>query len=169
MSATELVTQSRERESSQLKKPELLAPAGNLEKLQFAVRYGADAVYIGGQQYGLRAKAGNFSFEDMAQGVEFAKAHGAKVYVAANIIAHNEDLSGVKDYFKTLKKIGVDAVIVADPAIIELGREAAPDLDMHISTQASITNWKAIQFWAKEGIPRVVLAREVSLEEIKEI
>ena len=169
MSATELVTQSREREASQLKKPELLAPAGNLEKLQFAVRYGADAVYIGGQQYGLRAKAGNFSFEDMAQGVEFAKAHGAKVYVAANIIAHNEDLSGVKDYFKTLQKIGVDAVIVADPAIIELGREAAPDLDMHISTQASITNWKAIQFWAKEGIPRVVLAREVSLEEIKEI
>jgi len=101
--------------------------------------------------------------------VDFAKAHGAKVYVAANIIAHNEDLSGIKEYFKMLRKIGIDAVIVADPAVIELGREAAPDMEMHISTQASITNWKAIQFWAKEGIPRVVLAREVSLEEIKEI
>ncbi|EGL82695.1 peptidase U32 [Caldalkalibacillus thermarum TA2.A1] len=152
-----------------LKKPELLAPAGNLEKLQFAVRYGADAVYIGGQQYGLRAKAGNFTFEDMAKGVDFASRYGAKVYVAANIIAHNEDLAGVRDYFKKLQEIGVDACIVADPALIELGRDAAPDLEMHISTQASITNWKAVQFWAQEGIPRVVLAREVSLEEIKEI
>lgn len=152
-----------------IKKPELLAPAGNLEKLQFAIRYGADAVYIGGQKYGLRAKAGNFSYEDMAKGVEFAKAHGAKVYVAANIIAHNEDLPGVKDYFKKLDEIGVDAVIVADPAIVQLGREVAPDLELHISTQTSITNWKAIQFWAREGIRRVVLAREVSLEEIREI
>lgn len=152
-----------------IRKPELLAPAGNLEKLQFAIRYGADAVYIGGQQYGLRAKAGNFSYGDMAKGVEFAKAHGAKVYVAANIIAHNEDLPGVQAYFKKLDEIGIDAVIVADPAIIQLGREAAPDLEMHISTQTSVTNWKAIQFWAREGIPRVVLAREVSLEEIREI
>lgn len=152
-----------------IKKPELLAPAGNLEKLHFAIRYGADAVYIGGQQYGLRAKAGNFSFEEMAKGVEFASQYGAKVYVAANIIAHNEDLPGVKEYFKTLAEIGVDACIVADPALIQLGREAAPDLEMHISTQASVTNWKAIQFWAEEGIPRVVLAREVSLDEIREI
>lgn len=152
-----------------IRKPELLAPAGNLEKLQFAIRYGADAVYIGGQHYGLRAKAGNFSYGDMAKGVEFAKAHGAKVYVAANIIAHNEDLPGVQAYFKKLDEIGIDAVIVADPAIIQLGREAAPDLEMHISTQTSVTNWKAIQFWAREGIPRVVLAREVSLEEIREI
>lgn len=156
-------------EQTVLKKPELLAPAGNLEKLQFAVRYGADAVYIGGQQYGLRAKAGNFSFEDMAKGVDFASRYGAKVYVAANIIAHNEDLPGVRDYFKKLQETGIDAVIVADPALIALGREAAPDLEMHISTQTSITNWKTVQFWAQEGIPRVVLAREVSLEEMKEI
>lgn len=151
------------------KKPELLAPAGNLEKLKFAVLYGADAVYIGGQQYGLRAKAGNFTFEDMREGVAFAHERGAKVYVAANIMAHNEDFAGMADYFQMLQKVGIDAVIVADPAIVDVCREAAPGLEIHISTQASVTNWQAVQFWAEEGIPRVVLAREVSLQEICEI
>ncbi|WP_024984636.1 peptidase U32 family protein [Brevibacillus borstelensis] len=151
------------------KKPELLAPAGNLEKLRFAVLYGADAVYIGGQQYGLRAKAGNFTFEDMREGVAFAHERGAKVYVAANIMAHNEDFAGMADYFQMLQKVGIDAVIVADPAIVDVCREAAPGLEIHISTQASVTNWQAVQFWAEEGIPRVVLAREVSLQEICEI
>ncbi|WP_234410391.1 peptidase U32 family protein [Caldalkalibacillus mannanilyticus] len=150
-----------------IKRPELLAPAGDLEKLKFAIRYGADAVYIGGKQFGLRAKAGNFTFEDMENGVDFAKQHQAKVFVATNIIAHNEDLKGAKDYFQKLHAVGVDAVIVADPALVMACRDAAPDLEIHISTQASITNWKTVKFWAEEGIPRVVLAREVSIEEIK--
>ena len=151
------------------KKPELLAPAGNLEKLKFAVHYGADAVYIGGKQFGLRAKAGNFSIEEMKKGVEFAKKYGAKVYVAANIIAHNENLAGAKEYFKSLYEIGIAAVIVADPALITACKEAAPDLEIHISTQASIANWRTAQYWKSEGIPRVVLAREVSIDEIREI
>lgn len=156
-------------ERTKLKKPELLAPAGNLEKLKFAVLYGADAVYIGGQKYGLRSKAGNFSYEDMKEGVAFAHQHGAKVFVAANIIAHNEDFDGMTDYFQTLYQIGIDAVIIADPAVVDICREAAPDLEIHISTQSSITNWQAVQFWADEGIPRVVLAREVSLDEVQKI
>ncbi|GGM23411.1 protease [Paraliobacillus quinghaiensis] len=156
-------------DSTTKKKPELLAPAGNLEKLKFAIHYGADAVYIGGKQFGLRSKAGNFSFEDMAEGVAFANQYGAKVYVAANIIAHNDNLDGAHEYFKKLYEVGIAAVIVADPALIEACREAAPDLEVHISTQASIANWRTVDFWKKEGIPRVVLAREVSLEEIKEM
>lgn len=152
-----------------LKKPELLAPAGNLEKLKFAVMYGADAVYIGGQQFGLRSKAGNFTYENMKEGVAFAHEHGAKVFVAANIIAHNEDFAGMEEYFRTLYEIGIDAVIVADPAIVEVCKQAAPKLEIHLSTQASTTNWQAVQFWANEGIARVVLAREVSMEEIRQI
>ncbi|MCZ0701918.1 putative protease [Natronobacillus azotifigens] len=156
-------------ETTRKQKPELLAPAGNLEKLKFAIHYGADAVYIGGKQFGLRSKAGNFSFEDMAEGVAFANKYGAKVYVAANIIAHNDNLEGAHQYFKKLYEIGIAAVIVADPALIQACREAAPDLEVHISTQASIANWKTVEFWKNEGIPRVVLAREVSLAEIKEM
>jgi putative protease len=152
-----------------LKRPELLAPAGNLEKLKFAVLYGADAVYIGGQKFGLRSKAGNFTYEDMEEGVAFAHQHGAKVFVAANIIAHNEDFDGIKEYFRTLYKIGVDAVIIADPALIYFCKQAAPALEIHLSTQASTTNWQAVNFWAEEGVSRVVLAREVSLDEIREI
>ena len=151
------------------KKPELLAPAGNLEKLKFAIHYGADAVYIGGQQFGLRSNAGNFTFDEMREGVAFANKYGAKVYVAANIIAHNENLEGLHEYFKKLYDIGIAAVIVADPALIQACREAAPDLEVHISTQASIANWKTAEFWKNEGIPRVVLAREVSVEEIREM
>lgn len=151
------------------KKPELLAPAGNLEKLKFAIHYGADAVYIGGQQFGLRSNAGNFTFDEMREGVAFANKYGAKVYVAANIIAHNENLEGLHEYFKKLYDIGIAAVIVADPALIQACREAAPDLEVHISTQASVANWKTAEFWKNEGIPRVVLAREVSVEEIREM
>ncbi len=148
---------------------ELLAPAGNLEKLKFAIHYGADAVYIGGKQFGLRAKAGNFSYEDMVEGVNFANKYHAKVYVAANIIAHNDDLKGAEDFFRTLYEIGIHAVIIADPSLIQLCKKAAPNLEIHLSTQASITNWRAIQFWKDLGISRVVLAREVSVEEIKSI
>lgn len=152
-----------------MKKPELLAPAGNLEKLEFAIRYGADAVYIGGQQFGLRAKAGNFTFEDMEKGIDFAHRHGAKIFVAANIIAHNEDLIGLKDYLLTLDQIGVDALIIADPAIIYRVKQTIPEMEIHLSTQASTTNWQTVQFWKNEGVSRVVLAREVSLQEIRAI
>lgn len=151
------------------KKPELLAPAGNLEKLKFAIHYGADAVYIGGQQFGLRSNAGNFTFDEMRKGVAFANKYNAKVYVAANIIAHNENLEGLHEYFKELYDIGIAAVIVADPALIQACREAAPDLEVHISTQASVANWKTAEFWKNEGLPRVVLAREVSVDEIREM
>ena len=151
------------------RKPELLAPAGNLEKLKFAIHYGADAVYIGGKQFGLRSNAGNFTFDEMREGVEFAEKYGSKVYVATNIIAHNENLEGAHEYFKTLYEVGIHAVIVADPALIQACREAAPDLEVHISTQASIANWKTAEFWKNEGIPRVVLAREVSVDEIREM
>lgn len=152
-----------------LKRPELLAPAGDLEKLKFAVMYGADAIYIGGDRFGLRAKAGNFSLDEMKQGVAFAHQHHVKVYTAANIIAHNEDIDGVEDYFRDLEAIGMDAVIIADPGFIEICREVAPKLEIHLSTQASTTNAEAIKFWHQEGVQRVVLAREVSLDEIEAI
>lgn len=163
------INETNKSEKKILKKPELLAPAGNLEKLKFAVLYGADAVYIGGQKFGLRAKAGNFSIEDMKEGVAFAHQHGAKVFVAANIIAHNEDFAGMEEYFRTLYEIGIDAVIIADPAIIDVCKQAAPNLEIHLSTQASTTNWKTVKYWADEGVKRIVLAREVSMEEIREI
>ena len=150
-------------------KPELLAPAGNLEKLKFAIRYGADAVYIGGQSLGLRANADNFSFAEMEEATEFAHHHGSKVFVATNIIAHNEDLHEVDHFMKNIERAGIDAIIVADPALIQRTKQQAPSLELHLSTQASTTSWPAIQFWKEEGLSRVVLAREVSLEEIVEI
>ncbi|WP_248927329.1 peptidase U32 family protein [Paenibacillus hamazuiensis] len=152
-----------------LEKPELLAPAGSLEKLKFAVHYGADAVYIGGQQYGLRSNADNFSFEEMREGVEFAAKYGAKVFVATNIYAHNEDLAGLEDYLRGIQDAGVAAIIVADPAIIETCKRVAPKLEIHLSTQQSTMNWQAVQFWKNEGVDRVVLAREASMQEINEI
>lgn len=152
-----------------LDKPELLAPAGNLEKLKFAIHYGADAVYIGGQKYGLRSNADNFSFEEMREGVEFANKYGAKVFVATNIYAHNEDIEGIEAYLKKLYEVGISAIIVADPAIIEVAQRAVPGLEVHLSTQQSTINWQAVQFWKEEGLPRVVLGREASLEEIAEI
>ncbi|GMB07532.1 putative protease [Thermolongibacillus altinsuensis] len=152
-----------------VKKPELLAPAGNLEKLKVAVHYGADAVFIGGQEYGLRSNADNFTLEEMAEGVRFASKYGAKIYVTTNIYAHNENIPGLEEYLQGLQEAGVHGIIVADPLIIETARRVAPKLEVHLSTQQSLTNWKAVQFWKEEGLERVVLARETSAEEIREI
>jgi len=162
-------TRSRYGKRHRLDKPELLAPAGNLEKLKFAVHYGADAVYIGGQQYGLRSNADNFSFEEMREGVEFAAKYGAKVFVATNIYAHQEDLDGIADYLRELEKAGIAAIIAADPAIVEVAMKVAPKLEVHLSTQQSTMNWQAVQFWKEEGLPRVVLARETTMDEIREM
>lgn len=152
-----------------VKKPELLAPAGNLEKLKIAVQYGADAVFIGGQEYGLRSNADNFTFEEMKEGVEFAKEYNAKIYVTTNIFAHNENIEGLEDYLLGLKEAGIAGIIVADPLIIETCRRVAPEIEVHLSTQQSLSNWKAVQFWKEEGLERVVLARETSGEEIQEM
>nr|AYQ75464.1 U32 family peptidase [Cohnella candidum] len=152
-----------------LAKPELLAPAGSLEKLKFAVHYGADAVYIGGQKYGLRSNADNFSIDQMRQGVEFASRYGAKVFVATNIFAHQEDLPGIADYLREIEDAGIAAIITADPAIVETAQKVAPRLEVHLSTQQSTMNWQAVQFWKQEGLPRVVLAREATMAEIREM
>ncbi len=152
-----------------MKKPELLVPASSLEVLKVAVIFGADAVYIGGEAFGLRAKAKNFSLEDMEKGIQFAHAHQVKVYVTANILAHNQDLAGVREYFKELKKIKPDALIISDPGVFGIAREVCPELEVHISTQANNTNYGTYQFWHKLGAKRVVCARELSLEEIAEI
>ena len=151
------------------RKVELLVPAGSLEVLKVAVDYGADAVYIGGQAYGLRAKADNFSIEEMKKAVKYAHAKNAKVYVTANIFAHNYDIEGMKAYFEQLKDTGVDAVLVSDPGIFMLAKEIMPDMELHISTQANNTNYLTYNFWYNMGAKRVVTARELSLAEIKEI
>ncbi len=160
------------------KKPELLIPASSLEVLKVAVLYGADAVYIGGEMYGLRAKAKNFSREDMAEGIKFAHAHGKKVYVTANITAHNSDLEGVAEYFRELSCLDVsedgtpirpDALIISDPGVFDLAKEHAPEIDVHISTQANNVNYGTYRFWHRMGATRVVSARELSLAEIKEL
>ncbi|MDQ0061343.1 peptidase U32 family protein [Paenibacillus harenae] len=169
MTATTKATPHYQGKRHRLDKPELLAPAGNLEKLKFAVHYGADAVYIGGQKYGLRSNADNFSFEEMKEGVEFANRYGAKVFVATNIYAHNEDIDGLEDYLKGLQEAGISAIIAADPIIIETAQRVAPKLEVHLSTQQSTLNWQAVQFWKEEGLPRVVLGRETSFAEIEEI
>ncbi len=152
-----------------MKKPELLVPASSLEVLKIAVIFGADAVYIGGEEFGLRAKAKNFSKEDMREGIVFAHQHGIRVYVTANILAHNDDLLGVKVYFQELKELQPDALIVSDPGIFAIAREICPELEIHISTQANNTNYGTYQFWHKLGAKRVVSARELSLKEIGEI
>lgn len=151
------------------KKPELLIPASSLEVLKTAVIYGADAVYIGGEAFGLRAKAKNFSPEEMKKGIEFAHAHGVRVYVTANILAHNEDLAGVAEYFQELKEYQPDALIIADPAVFQLAKEICPEIERHISTQANNTNYGTYRFWWELGAKRVVSARELSLQEIREI
>lgn len=150
-----------------VKKPELLAPAGTLEKLKIAIRYGADAVYIGGQEYGLRSNAGNFTFDEMKEGVAFAKSFGAKVYVTTNIFAHNENIEGLEDYLRGVGEAGVTGIIVADPLIIETCRRVAPNVEVHLSTQQSLSNWRAVKYWKDEGLDRVVLARETTGEEMR--
>lgn len=152
-----------------MKKPELLIPAGSLEVLKTAVTFGADAVYIGGEAFGLRAKAKNFGRDDMLEGIRFAHEHGVKVHVTANILAHNEDLAGAEEYFKELKEMKPDALIIADPGMFMMAREICPEIDIHVSTQANNTNYETYKFWHRQGAKRVVSARELSLTEIKEI
>lgn len=148
---------------------ELLIPASCLEVLKIAVIFGADAVYIGGEAFGLRAKAKNFSKEDMAEGIKFAHEHGVKVYVTANILAHNYDLDGVREYFEELGNIRPDALIISDPGVFTIAKEVLPDMELHVSTQANNTNYMTYRFWKQQGAKRVVSARELSLNEIKQI
>ena len=155
-----------------MRKPELLIPASSLEVLKTAVSFGADAVYIGGEAFGLRAKARNFSMEEMAEGIAFAHAHSVKVYVTANILAHNGDLNGARTYFEELKNLkpdAPDALIISDPGMYTIAREVCPEIERHISTQANNTNYLTYRFWWEQGAKRVVSARELSLREIKEI
>ena len=156
-------------EMGEKRRPELLIPASSLEVLKTAAVFGADAVYIGGQAFGLRAKAKNFSAQDMRDGIEFAHERGVKVYVTVNILAHNADLPGVEEYLKELKKWKPDALIIADPAVFMLAKEICPEIERHISTQANNTNYGTYRFWWELGAKRVVSARELSLKEIKEI
>ncbi len=152
------------------RKIELLIPASSLEVLKVAVMYGADAVYIGGEAFGLRAKAKNFTIEEMAQGVAFAHEHNVKVYVTANILAHNYDLAKAYEYFRELdEKVHPDALIISDPGLFDIAKEVVPHIDIHISTQANNTNYGTYNFWYRQGATRVVTARELSLNEIKQI
>ncbi len=150
-------------------KPELLAPAGDLEKLKIAVLYGADAVYIGGEAYSLRAKAKNFDYETMKEGIKFAHDHGVKVYVTANIYAHNNDFNGMAEYFKEVESAGADALLISDLGVFSVAKEAVPNMELHVSTQANNTNYMSANMWYNLGARRVVVARELSLKEIKEI
>ena len=152
-----------------MRKPELLIPAGSLEVLKTAVLYGADAVYLGGEAFGLRAKAKNFSMEEIREGIAFAHERGVRVYITANILAHNEDLEGVEAYFHELKAFPPDALIISDPGVFALARRILPEMDIHISTQANNTNYGTYQVWWNLGAKRVVSARELTLEEIREI
>ena len=149
-----------------MRETELLIPAGSLDVLKTAVVYGADAVYIGGEVFGLRAKAHNFSKEEMKEGIAFAHERGVKVYVTANILAHNDDLPGVEAYFEELKEVGPDALIISDPGIFAIAKRVLPQMELHVSTQANNTNYGTYLFWHQLGAKRVVSARELSLEEI---
>lgn len=151
------------------KKPELLMPASSLEVLKVAVVYGADAVYIGGEMFSLRAKSHNFTLEEMREGLAFAHLHGCRIYVTANITAHNDDLAGVRTYFEELKEVKPDALIISDPGVFEIARHVCPEIEVHISTQANNVNYETYRFWHKMGASRVVSARELSISEIKEI
>ena len=152
-----------------MRNTELLIPAGSLDVLKTAVVYGADAVYIGGEAFGLRAKAHNFSLENMKEGVEFAHSRGVKVYVTANILAHNDDLEGVEQYFEELKSVKPDALIISDPGVFAIAKRVLPEMELHVSTQANNTNYGTYLFWYQQGAKRVVSARELSLKEIREI
>ncbi len=152
-----------------MRRTELLVPAGSLEVFRVAVLYGADAVYIGGEAFGLRAKAKNFSFEDMKEAVKFAHERGVRVYVTANILAHNDDLDEVESYFKELGEVGVDALIISDPGVFMIAKRVLPNMELHVSTQANNTNYGTYRFWHDLGAKRVVAARELSLKELKRI
>lgn len=152
-----------------MQKMELLAPAGNMDKLKMALLYGADAVYLGGKSFGLRAFSDNFSLEEMEEAVRYAHELGKKVHVTVNIFPHNADLNGLPEYLTSLRDIHVDAVLIADPGIFSLARQIVPDLPVHISTQANVTNWASAKFWHDAGAKRVVMAREVSLKDVKAI
>lgn len=152
-----------------MKRVELLAPAGDLEKLKYAIIYGADAVYIGGQVFGLRAAAKNFSFEEMKEGIEFAHARGKRVFLVLNIIPHNEDIHYLEQYIEQIKDLGLDAVILSDPGTFMFVKQYAPELEVHLSTQANNTNYMSANFWHAQGVKRVILARELSFDEISEI
>ena len=152
-----------------IKKPELLAPAGDLEKLKTALHYGADAVYLSGENYGLRAGAENFSLEEMAAGVALAHKKGARAYLALNIFAHNSDINSLPSYLREIESIGVDAIIASDAGVIDVVKESLPGTELHLSTQANTTNWRSIAFWKKQGVSRVCVARELSLDEIREV
>lgn len=152
-----------------MKKPEILAPAGSLERLKIAIDFGADAVYIGGGRLNLRAFSDNFTNEEMAEGIKYCHDRGKKLYVTMNVFPRNHDLKGVEEYIKGLYDLGVDAIIVADPSIVAAAKDAAPNLEIHLSTQANITNWRATKFWYEQGVKRIVLARELTLKEITEI
>jgi len=155
--------------STSMKLPELLVPAGNLEKLKFAVHYGADAVYLSGKKYGLRSYAGNFTLSELEEGVRFAHKNQVKVYVTVNIVARNDDLINLPDYLNSLSELGVDGLIVSDPGIISQARQIVPHLPFHLSTQLSTSNWCSAQFWQQQGISRINLSRELSLQEIAQI
>ncbi len=148
---------------------ELLIPAGSLEVLKTAVRYGADAVYIGGEAFGLRAKAHNFTIPDMQEGIAFAHEYGCKVYLTVNVFAHNQDIEGIRKYFRTLQDVPADALIISDPGVFMMAKELLPNMEIHISTQANNTNYETYRFWYRMGARRVVSARELSLQEISEI
>jgi len=152
-----------------MKRPELLAPAGSLEKLKMAIIYGADAVYLGGENFGLRAGAKNFTLKQLAEGIKFAHDRGKRVYLTLNIIPHNEDLVGLPEYVAKLKELDLDAVIISDPGVLKIVKNIIPEMEVHLSTQASTTNYAAVNFWYEQGVRRIILARELSLEEIKEI
>lgn len=151
------------------KKVELLAPAGNLEKLKMAVIYGADAVYLAGQAFGLRAFADNFTGPELVKGVEFAQRRGVKVYITVNIFAHNQDLKELPNYLRELEALGVDGIIFSDPGVWQIAQEIGSTLNLHLSTQANTTNWASARFWESQDVKRIILARELSLEEIQEI
>lgn len=152
-----------------LKRPELLAPAGSLEKLKIAIHYGADAVYIGAPAYGLRSRAKNFAYPEMKEGIDFAHERGAKVYCATNMVTHVGDEKGAGEFFRTIRDLGIDAVIISDPALMQICAAEAPGLEMHLSTQQSAVNYETLNFWQDYGLTRCVLGREVSMEEIMEI
>lgn len=161
--------ENKEMRNRKVERPELLAPAGNLSKLRTAIDFGADAVYLGGNRLNLRAFADNFSDDEIREGIKYAHDRGRKVYMTLNVFPHNDDLKGLEDYLKNVASLGIDALIVSDPGIIMAARQVIPHMELHLSTQANNVNYLAARFWHEQGIKRIVLARELSMNEIKEL